>query len=241
MRSALMKAGGLALAAAIVATPAVAATKPAARPAANASPAQNWLHVSSRTAEGAIVIGNPAAKLKLVEYLSLTCPHCALMSGQAMEPLKRDYIAKGILSFEVRHAVRDGYDFAASLLLRCAPPANYLDATEALFATQTEWESKGASANDIPDFEKKPPAEQMALVAHAAGFDSFFAKRGMTPKAYAACLADAPAQKQLAQMASFAWDRDKIPGTPAFVLNGLPLGSLGSWGELEGKLKANLH
>lgn len=238
MISALMKAGGLAFLIAAAAMPAAAAAKhPPAKPAAR----QDWLHVAGQTAEGAIVIGNPAAKVKLVEYLSLTCPHCAAMSGESMEPLKRDYIARGLVSFEVRHAVRDGYDFVASLLSRCGPRGDYLNAIEALFAAQSEWESKGMAASASPDFEAKAPAEKMASVAHAAGFDSFFAKRGMIPRAYAACLADTAAQKQLGQMADNAWNRDKIPGTPAFVINGMPLGSLTSWADLEAKLKANLH
>lgn len=240
MKSAPIRAG-LAAFAVLAAMPVAAATKPAASKAPSKAAQQNWLRVSSRTAEGAIVIGNPAAKVKLVEYLSLTCPHCAVMSGESMEPLKRDYIAKGLVSFEVRHAVRDGYDFVASLLSRCGPPADYLDALETLFATQSEWESKAMAASEGPDFEKKSPAEKMASVAHAADFDGFFARRGMTPKAYAACLADVAAQKQLGQMAAYAWDRDKIPGTPAFVLNGTSLGSLAHWADLEAKLKANLH
>ena len=241
MKSAPIRVG-LAVLAVIAAMPAAAATKSVAGKAApKAAARQNWLRVSSRTAEGAIVIGNPAAKLKLVEYLSLTCPHCALMSGESMEPLKRDYIARGLVSFEVRHAVRDGYDFVASLLSRCGPPADYLDAMETLFATQGEWESKAMAVSDDPDFEKKSPAEKMAFAAHAAGFDSFFAKRGMTPKAYAACLADAGAQKQLGQMAAYAWERDKIAGTPSFVLNGVPLDGLAHWADLEAQLKAGLR
>lgn len=233
----MIRAGGLAFLIAAAAMPAAAATKhPLAKPAAR----QDWLHVAGQTAEGAIVIGNPAARVKLVEYLSLTCPHCAVMSGESMEPLKRDYIARGLVSFEVRHAVRDGYDFVASLLSRCGPRSDYLNAIEALFATQSEWESKGMAASASPDFEAKSAADKMAFVAHAAGFDSFFAKRGMIPRAYAACLADNAAQKQLGQMADNAWNRDKIPGTPAFAINGMPLGSLTSWADLEAKLKANL-
>ena len=214
---------------------------PAAKPAAKISPAQrNWLATASRTAEGAIVIGNPAAKVKLVEYLSMTCPHCAMLSVEAMPALKRDYIAKGLVSLEVRHAVRDGYDFVASLLLRCEPPANYLGAIEALFATQDAWMTKGGSAKNDPGFEAKSADEKMALVAKAAGFDGFFAKRGMTPKAYAACMGDARAKEQLAKMAGDSWERDAIPGTPLILINGERQESVHAWSTLEPLIKAAL-
>jgi protein-disulfide isomerase len=217
---------------------AMPAAAPAAKPAAHV--AQNWLKISTRTADGAIVIGNPAAKVKIIEYLSLTCPHCALVAGQSMDPLKRDYIAKGLVSFEVRHAVRDGYDFVGSLLVRCQPATDYLDAIEALFSTQEAWIAKGMAAKDDAAFEAENPDQKMVSVAHSADFDGFFAKRGMTPQRFAACMANKAAKQQLGAMADKAWNTDKIPGTPAFVIDGTMQGSLSSWAELEKKIKAAL-
>jgi protein-disulfide isomerase len=203
--------------------------------------AHNWLATAGRTAEGAIVIGNPAARVKLVEYLSLTCPHCAQLSAEMMGPLQRDSIARGLVSLEVRHAVRDGYDFAASLLLRCEPPARYLDSIEALFALQPQWMQKGASAAATPGFDAKTPDEKMMTVARASGFDSFFAKRGMPPKAFAACMADEQAQQQLARMAGNSWERDAIPGTPLLLINGARQEGVHSWADLEPLIKAALR
>lgn len=234
MNSILVRAG---IALALVVPAALPAAKPAAaKPAAG----QNWLAVTHRTAEGAIVVGNPAAKVKLVEYLSLTCPHCADLSTQSMPSLQRDYIAKGLVSFEVRHAVRDGYDFAASLLLRCEPPTRYLESLEALFATQSDWIQKALTAKDMPDFDKKTGDEKMAAVARAAGFDSFFANRGVTPKAYAACMADTKAKEQLGQMAGNSWQRDQIPGTPLVLINGQRQEAVHSWADLEPLIKTAL-
>lgn len=212
----------------------------AATPAKPAAASRNWLATTGRTAEGAIVVGNPAAKVKLVEYLSLTCPHCADLSTQSMPALQRDYIAKGLVSFEVRHAVRDGYDFVASLLLRCEPPTRYLESLEALFAAQSDWMAKGQAAKDIPGFEAKSGDEKMAAVSKAAGFDSFFAKRGVTPKAYAACMADTKGKEQLGQMAGYAWQRDQIPGTPLVLINGQRQDGVHGWSDLEPKIKAAL-
>ncbi len=217
-----------------------AAALAAPKPVKTSPARQDWLQTFTQTAEGAVVIGNPAAKVKLVEYLSLTCPHCAHLAGEALPPLKRDYIAKGLVSLEVRHAVRDGYDFVASLLIRCQPRRDYLGSLEALFADQAGWQAKGSAASASAGFESKTPEEKMAFVAHSAGFDAFFAGRGMTSQRYSACMADKAAMGQLEQMAGNSWNRDAIPGTPAFRLNGTMLGSLSSWDQLEAKIKAAL-
>ncbi|TZG24634.1 DsbA family protein [Sphingomonas montanisoli] len=215
-------------------TAATVAKKPAPAKAAN------WVDTVNITPEGAYVIGNPAAKVKLVEYLSLTCPHCAHMAGEAMAPLKRDYIAKGLVSLEIRHAVRDGYDFAGSMLIRCQPRNAYLPSIEGLFATQAVWFEKAMAASNDPAFETMAPAAKMQFVAKAAGFDSYFAKRGMAPARFNACLADPKGQKALEDMADRAWNKESIPGTPAFRLNGEMLGSIASWSALEAKIKAAL-
>jgi protein-disulfide isomerase len=229
------------LAFALAAPVAAIAAKPVAKPAARPVAVHNWLATSNRTAEGAIVIGNPAAKVKIVEYLSMTCPHCAALSGESLKPLEQNYIAKGLVSLEVRHAVRDGYDLVASLLARCQPAADYLPSMEGLFANQEGWMTQASAAKDDAGFAAKTPDEQMAFVAKAAGFDSFFAKRGMTPKRYAACMADKTGKDQLVKMADNSWDRDKIPGTPAILINGEIQQGIVHWADLDAKLKAALH
>lgn len=216
-------------------THAVAATKAKAAPVAH-----DWLKTVNRTRDGAIVVGNPAAKVKIIEYLSMTCPHCAHLSGEMLPPLQRDYIAKGSVSLEVRHAVRDGYDFAASLLLRCEPPTAYLSSLEALFAGQEDWMTKGAAAKQTPDFDNKSTDEKLALVSRAAGFDSFFAKRGVSAKAYAACMGNEAAKKQLTQMAANSWERDAIPGTPLLLVNGQKQEGIHGWADLKPKIDAAL-
>ena len=202
---------------------------------------RDWVKTVNRTPEGAIVVGNPAAKVKLIEYLSLTCPHCAHLSLEMLTPLRRDYIAKGSVSIEVRHAVRDGYDFAASLLLRCEPPTAYLTSLEALFAGQEAWMAKGATAKQTPDFDSKSTDQKLALVSKAAGFDAFFAKRGMDAKAYAACMNNEAAKQQLTQMAANSWQRDAIPGTPLLLLNGEKQEGIHGWADLKPKIDAALR
>lgn len=229
----------LALLAFALAMPSFAPAATSARKAVAAK--TNWLATARRTSEGAIVIGNPAARVKLVEYLSLTCSHCADFSADAMGPLQRDYIARGLVSLEVRHAVRDPLDFTASLLLRCEAPRAYLGAIEALFAKQVEWLERARKGIDGPAFEALAPERKIPAIARAAGFDGFFAQRGLSPRAQAACMASKAGQDQLSQMTSNSWDRDKIPGTPLIVVNGERREYVKEWAQLEPLIKAALQ
>ena len=101
--------------------------------------------------------------------------------------------------------------------------------------------TKGAAASGDASFAAKSPEDKMIFVAKAAGFDSFFAKRGMTPQRYAACMADKPALDQLTAMAGNSWERDAIPGTPAIKINGQLQDGIVHWADLEAKLKLALR
>src|SRR5918993_6039985 len=81
---------------------------------------RNWNTVVTEVA-GAHRIGNPEAKVKLVEYVSYTCPHCAQFTRDADDRLKLAYIMPGNLSLEVRHLIRDPVDLTAVMLVNCGP------------------------------------------------------------------------------------------------------------------------
>jgi protein-disulfide isomerase len=225
----------LALAAALMTAlaplPATAATKRAAQ--------RDWTQTVARTPAGAFVIGNPRAKVKLVEYLSMTCGHCAHFSAEAWGPLKANYIGKGLASLEIRHAIRDGYDLTASLLARCTGPRGFLGATEAVLAKQGEWGARAASVSE-EGIEEKPINERMIAMAKASGLDALFAARGLAAPKVAACLSNPAEQKLLASMAGEAWSERKIGGTPSFLINGVLQNDVSSWDALEPKLKAAL-
>src|SRR5262249_44193930 len=112
----------------------------AARPAAPA--AQDWSQVVTQTPEGGFRMGNPAGKVKLVEYFSFTCPHCAAFSGEAFGPLTQKYVRTGQVSFELRSALRDALDLTVALGARCAAPRAYFATVEDVMAAQSDWEAK---------------------------------------------------------------------------------------------------
>lgn len=205
-----------------------------------AAPARNWLATITPAKGGAYVIGNPAAKAKLVEYFSFTCSHCAHFTAEGWPALKRDYIARGTTSIEVRHAVRDPMDLAASLLSRCDGPAGFLGHSEAIFAAQNDWMQKGAafaSAN-AEKLRKLPTDQALGQFAQNSGLTRLMRSRGMPQAKINACLASKAKQAELAAMADEAWRQRKIPGTPAFLINGSIVPSVASWDMLKPALDA---
>ena len=122
-------------AAAALALPASASLAQRGRAAA----ARDWTQVAARTPEGGFRIGNPNAQVKLVEYLSLTCPHCAAFSHEAGQRLFFHHVRGGRVSVEYRNYYLDGLDIAAALLTRCASPEDYFDITHAILGSQRQW------------------------------------------------------------------------------------------------------
>ncbi|WP_404713533.1 thioredoxin domain-containing protein [Sphingomonas sp. MMS24-J13] len=209
-------------------------------PALAAQPT-DWSKVATREADGTYMLGNPDAKVKLVEFLSLTCPHCAKFEGEAIAPLTAKYIQTGQVSYEVRHALRDVFDFSASLLARCDGPNAFFAAAPVLYATQDQWIGKAIEwSKTAPDSANTPQDQLLRMVAKGSGLDQFFAARGLTEAKANACLANGTERDTLVAMANDAWHRPNFPGTPAFTINGVLQQDLATWVDLDKRLGAAL-
>lgn len=211
-------------------------------PAAH-SASRDWTKTVSQAAAGAYVMGNPAAKVRLIEYLSFTCSHCAHFSQEGWPVLKANYVGKGLVSLEVRHAVRDGFDLTGSMLARCTGPRGYFRASEAVLDKLLLW---GPRASELAEksgatLEDKPIGERMQAIAKGTGLDVLVAPYGLPLGRVRSCLSNAAEQKKLAAMANEAWGERKISGTPAFMINGELLPGVTSWQALEPKLQAALQ
>src|SRR4249919_2359055 len=79
----------------------------------------DWTMVVNPTPAGGFMMGNPNAKVKLIEFGSLTCPHCREFDEKGVPTLMSNYVKTGQVSWEFRNYVRDGFDLAASLVARC--------------------------------------------------------------------------------------------------------------------------
>jgi protein-disulfide isomerase len=221
------------------ALPLSAATKPTARPAA----ARDWTATVTMTPDGAYVLGNPQAKIRLIEYLSMTCTHCAAFTGESLKPLKDNYVRTGQVSIEVRHAIRDSLDVAASLLTRCDGPKNFFANTEAVLASQDDWLRAAVAfqEKDQGAAGKLPLPQALAAFSHGAGLDRIMAARGLPAARANACLANKVEQDRLVAMAKEAWSTRSIPGTPAFLINGTLVQGANNWAALEPKLRDALR
>ncbi|VVS98281.1 conserved exported hypothetical protein [Sphingomonas sp. EC-HK361] len=203
---------------------------------ASAAP-RDWASVASPAPNGSYVIGNPKAKVKLVEYASYTCPHCRHFGEESAATLKGRMIRSGSTSLEIRNAVHDKLDLVAALLARCSGAANFPRFHDAVYAQQEDWVSAGADYDSANASRMRlyPQADQLKALAKGSGLTAIAQANGMTSAAVDACLADpAVLAKTLAVANATA---QKINGTPAFEINGKLVENVG-WAQLEPQLRA---
>lgn len=222
--------------------PAANATTSAPTVAVAAPASGDWTEAVAPTAAGGFVMGNPDAKVKLIEYGSLTCPHCAAFDKEGVPTLLASYVKNGKVSWEFRNFVRDPYDLAASLVARCNGAKSVFGLTRAIYAAQLEWVAKLQTVPPaVADATSKlPPAQQFPALAKLAGFPQFAAMRGVPVAKTEACLADTKEVDRLVQMNSDAVSQYNLPGTPTFLINGTVVPDTATWNLLEPKIKAAL-
>lgn len=195
-----------------------------------AAPKRDWSAQVSATAAGAYVVGNPAAKVKLVEFLSYTCNHCAAFARASDGPLHDGAIKSGQVSVEVRHAVRDRYDLTAALLARCGGPARFTANHRALYANFDAWIPRIVAYDAAnPPRPGNEPVATMTDIADKTGLFALLASKGLPLATQRACIADAVQQKVVTAMARDAWEVRKIGGTPSFLINGAPAPQANDW------------
>ena len=210
-----------------------AAEAPVASPAGT-----SWTETTSVTPDGGMLMGNPSALVKLVEYGALTCPHCAKFSEDSAEGLKA-LISKGTVSYELRTFLIHPQDVPASLLARCNGAGPFFAIAEQMFATQNDWLSKSSTitAADQQSWASMTPNQVAASIADKLGLVEFVQQRGIPADKAAACLADPEGVKTLEKIAKVATDEFKISGTPTFIINGQVVPSVTTWADLEPELK----
>ncbi|MCU6454271.1 DsbA family protein [Sphingomonas sp. A2-49] len=199
--------------------------------------ATDWSQVARPTAKGAYVLGNPAAPVKLVEYGSYTCSHCADFARDSAPVLKDGMIRSGRVSLEYRHLIRDPADLGAAILARCAGARGFPAAHAMIFATQATWLDKVAAYQRAhPDIDQKPIVAQARLYADAGGLTAAMRARGLTPPRIDACFADTAAVARITAMTGDA--PIEVRSTPTFYLNG-ELQAPMTWSQFEPVLRAH--
>lgn len=226
---------GVATALALQLAPAGSAAKPARTPTA-----RDWSRTVVATPEGGFRMGNPAAKVKLVEYGSLACPHCRHFEETGYKPLVQGYVRTGKISYEFRNLLLNGPDISISLLTRCAGPSRFFPMSEQVYATQEEWEKKIEDMSDADKaaLEKMTDQQRVVRFAELGGMPQIAARFGVTPARAQQCLTDPKALEHLIDMTKAASDHG-INHTPTFLINGT-VSEAATWDQLEPELKKAL-
>jgi protein-disulfide isomerase len=140
-----------------------------------------------------------ASGIPIVEYGSLTCPHCATFSREIFPELKKDYIDTGKVKFIFREFARNPLDVAAFVLARCIGDDKAFAAIELLFSQQDKWA-----------FVDKP-LEPLIAAMRPAGLSH---DQAMT------CLKDQSKADATVAVGKRATEEIKMNGTPTFVIDG---------------------
>jgi hypothetical protein len=89
--------------------------------------------------DGDITIGSDKAPVSVIEYASMTCPHCAHFSATTFPELQKRYIDTGKVRFTLRPFPLDALSAAGFMLARCGGKDKYMPIVEALFAKRADW------------------------------------------------------------------------------------------------------
>lgn len=166
-------------------------------------------------------IGNPDAPVKIVEYASFTCPHCAHFTETVFKPLKTEYIDTGKVHFTLREVYFDRYGLWAAMMARCGGELKYFPVTDTLFATQAEW-----AGTDDP-------------TAAVANIRKIGLASGMTEEQLNQCMNDAAMADAMVKRFEENMKADQIEGTPTLMIDGEKHGNM-SYADLKAIIDAKL-
>lgn len=217
----------------------------ASQPVTPVTPPANgdWSTVVTQTTAGGFMMGNPDAKVKLVEIGALTCSHCREFEETGGQPLTENYVKNGQVSWEFRPYLLNGLDVPANLIARCNGAGSFFPLMRAMYKDQSVWLGKIQSVPQaqVEQVQNLPPDQQFVQLARLAGLQDWAAMRGVAQAKSEQCLKNEEAVTQLVQQTSDVTSQfPNFKGTPSFVLNGQLLENTATWPLLEPKIKEAL-
>jgi protein-disulfide isomerase len=145
-------------------------------------------------------LGNPKAKIQVIEYASMACPHCGHFNETIFPTLKAKYIDTGKVRYTLKEMITEPSTIAVAgfLIARCAGPDKYFAVVDQVFRSQSRWNQ----GNIKPIFQE---------IAAANGVDEAH---------FAACLQDQNAADAVARRAERAQEKEGVDSTPTLFVNG---------------------
>ncbi|PLK26545.1 thioredoxin domain-containing protein [Novosphingobium sp. TH158] len=195
----------------------VGATKPAPKPAAAAK--GNWTATVVRTPADAVRVGNPNARVKVIEYVSYTCSSCSRFEMEASSELALGFIRPGTGSVEYRPYFRNEIDIAATLMALCGPVDKFTGNHALLLRSQANW-NKSVSREQQQRWIYGEFGDRMRAIATDLKLYDLFQQRGYDRPTLDRCLNDRALADRLARENTVADDQIGITGTPSFLING---------------------
>jgi protein-disulfide isomerase len=145
------------------------------------------------------VLGKADAPITIIEYASLTCPHCAHFDVDVLPKLKEKWIDSGKAKLVLRDFPLDEPALRAAMVARCAPPDRFYPLVDTFFCQQEQW----VTARDY-----RAVLEKLAKLG------------GISKKEFAACISDKKLEDQVAQSRLTAAQQLGVEATPTFFING---------------------
>jgi protein-disulfide isomerase len=167
-----------------------------------------------------MILGAANAPITIIEYASMTCPHCASFHVNTLPQVKANYIDKGLVKFIFREFPLDAMALRASMIARCAGPERYFSFVEVLFRQQDVWAPQRASADQI-----------------VANLKRLAKLGGMSEETSDACLKNQDVQNTVLAVA-LGGERDfNVRSTPTLIINGKAHSGGISYDEIDKVLK----
>ena len=176
-----------------------AADKQAAAPKDN-TPAASPDASIFKSQSGDIVLGKTEAPVTLIEYASLSCPHCAHFHQEILPELKKQYIETGKAKLYFRHFPLNAPALRAAQLVECADPGQREKFLDVLFELQAQW----ATGDDYQD--------KLKQIAGVGGIDS---------ARFDACMNNKSLENRIVATRQKGTDEAKVDATPTLFINGV--------------------
>jgi protein-disulfide isomerase len=145
------------------------------------------------------ILGNPGAPITIVEYASLTCPHCAHFANDVLPEIKKEWIDTGKAKLVLRDFPLDEPALRAAMIARCGPADRYYAFADTFFAAQEKWVRS-------PDYR-----EALARLAKLGG---------MSKEEFDTCLNNTELENKIVEGRLKATQELEVNSTPTFFING---------------------